>query len=36
MEKGINSLMLPNWKANVFDLDKIRQSVAEITDSVKV
>ncbi len=35
MDKGIESLMLPDWKSNVFDLDKIRQSVAEITDSVK-
>ena len=34
MQKGIETLMHPDWKARVFDLDKIRQSVAEITGSV--
>lgn len=34
MEKGRQQLIQPNWKENIFDLDKIRQSVAEITDSL--
>ena len=34
MEQGREQLMRPNWKENVFNLDRIRQSVAEITDSV--
>lgn len=36
MEKGIEQLMRPDWKERVFDLDRIRHSVAEITGSVKV
>ena len=36
MEKGIDQLMRPDWKERVFDLEKIRHSVHEITDSVKV
>ena len=35
MQKGVETLMHPDWKARVFDVDKIRQSVAEITGSVK-
>lgn len=34
MQKGIERLMRPDWKARVFDREKIRQSVAEITGSV--
>ena len=34
MEKGRQQLLLPNWKENVFNLDKIHQSVDEITSSV--
>lgn len=34
MEKGQQQLMLPNWKETIFNLDNVRQSVAEITDSV--
>lgn len=36
MQKGIEQLMQPDWKARVFNLDRIRHSVAEITDSVRV
>jgi hypothetical protein len=36
MQKGIEQLMRPDWKERVFNLDKIRQSVAEITGSVNV
>lgn len=36
MEKGIDQLMRPDWKERVFNLEKIRHSVHEITDSVKV
>jgi hypothetical protein len=35
MEKGREAMLLPDWKANVFDLDRIRHSVAEITGSVE-
>jgi hypothetical protein len=34
MEKGRQQLLLPNWKENVFNLDAIGKSVAEITESM--
>jgi len=33
--KAQDRIFLPNWKENIMDLDNLRQSVAEITDSLK-
>lgn len=35
IEKAKSRIFLPNWKENVMNLDRIKESVAEITEAVK-
>lgn len=36
IEKAKSRIFLPNWKENVMNLDRIKESVGEITESVRV